>query len=157
MIFGEYLDIEKCPLQLSESVLVSHHTLVFYRGHQHSLGIKPKRIWHIYIFLMMLDDIFVCICGSEMYFSSTAVGLQWRVSCASPFPPICCGSAGYWVYSSSDDIIDPKARHLSRNGPIVFYIITDFLPRTKKNFFSRFVINRFDFQVVNVLCGLMSF
>lgn len=38
---------------------------------------------------------------------------------ASPLPSICCGSAGYWVYFSSDDIIDPKARHLARNWLIL--------------------------------------
>lgn len=69
---------------------------------------------------------------------------------ASPFPHICCGSAGYWVYFSSNDIIDPKARHLSRNCSIILYSITAFLPGTKKKW-SIFVINHFDFQVVNVL------
>lgn len=73
-----------------------------------------------------------CLCANvelQCIFQALLLVYSGGIPGASPppLPSICCGS-GYWVYSSSDDIIDPKARLLSRNGLILTYSI----PGSKK-------------------------
>lgn len=78
MTFGEDQGMEKWPLQLSETVCWSVTMHLSFTGDANVLVTlskhKTQENMAYFCFLMVLDDMFVCICGNEMHFSSTAVG-----------------------------------------------------------------------------------
>ncbi len=101
MTFGEVTTLE--------TVLISTHALVFISPPPPPRDKTQAHVAYIY-FLMMHVCVQMWNCNAFLFLHCcwfTVEGVLVHPP-PPPLPSICCGSS-YWVYSSSDDIIHPKA------------------------------------------------